>query len=193
MTTTKAYDNLKRLTQISQSANSTVVSSHAYTYNAANQRTRATLQTGEYWDYAYDALGQVTGGIKKTATGTAIPGYTFGYAFDSIGNRQSSFVADAAPASASVYSANLLNQYTQRTVPGVANVLPQRAERLDGYFYKGLPLDNATGPVDTTLTITGVRPEANVDGKDIVTEETRTLRIPQTPEQFTYVKSTYLD
>jgi RHS repeat-associated protein len=175
--------------------------------NAANQRTRATIQTGEYWDYTYDALGQGTGGIKKTATGTTIPGYTFGYAFDSIGNRQSSFVADAAPASASSvsYSANLLNQYTQRTVPGVAhvrgsahsdaivsvaafdaNVLPQRAERLDSYFYKGLPIDNTTSPVYTTLTITGVRPEAAAGGKDVVTEETRSLRIPQTPEAFTY-------
>jgi hypothetical protein len=32
MTTTKNYDNLNRLTQISQSVNVAVVSSHAYTY-----------------------------------------------------------------------------------------------------------------------------------------------------------------
>jgi hypothetical protein len=206
MTTTKTYDNLNRLTQIAQSANSTVVSSHTYTYNNANQRTRATLETGEYWDYSYDSLGQVTGGIKKTATGSAIPGYTFGYNFDDIGNRQSSFVEDAAPASSSSYSANLLNQYTQRTVPGIVDVRgtsePEatvsltigqpatdtvfRATRLGRTFHARGTVDNTTSPIDTTLTITGVRPEAGTDGKDIVTEETRSVRIPQTPEAFTY-------
>jgi RHS repeat-associated protein len=206
MTTTKTYDNLNRLTQIAQSANSTVVSSHTYTYNSANQRTRATLETGEYWDYSYDSLGQVTGGIKKTATGTAIPGYTFGYNFDDIGNRQTSFVEDAAPASLSSYSANLLNQYTQRTVPGLVDVRGEaepeatvsltigqpapdtvfRATRSGRTFHARGTVDNTVGPVDTTLTITGVRPESGTDGKDIVTEESRSVRIPQTPEQFTY-------
>jgi len=35
-----------------------------YAYNAANQRSQATLADGSYWVYQYDNLGQVTSGKK---------------------------------------------------------------------------------------------------------------------------------
>ncbi|MBM3846509.1 MAG: RHS repeat-associated core domain-containing protein [Verrucomicrobia bacterium] len=51
MTTTKSYDYLNRLLSISSMTGSMNVSSHAYTYNDANQRTRAQLGDGSYWIY----------------------------------------------------------------------------------------------------------------------------------------------
>jgi RHS repeat-associated protein len=112
------YDNLNRLTQIETEANSTVLSSHAYLYNLANQRTRATLVDGSYWEYSYDDLGQVTGGIKKDSGGTAIPGYSFGYTFDDIGNRKT-FSENSR---ITTYTANLLNQYDEITRPAYAHL-----------------------------------------------------------------------
>ena len=58
-----------------------------YRYNDLNQRTRLTEDTGHFWDYGYDALGQVTASAKKQPGGAALPGFDFGYGFDSIGNR----------------------------------------------------------------------------------------------------------
>jgi len=199
MTTTKTYDTLQRLVSISNSANTQTVSSHAYQYNTANQRTRATLADGSYWEYSYDSLGQVIGGVKKTAAGVPIPGFAFGYSFDHIGNR-----IDASENSAqSEYTSNALNQYTERTVPGVAHIrgsadeqaivtvtpqggLPEPVTRQGERFYKGLTFDNSTAPVEAEVTVTGVRPGLGPNGEDVVSEETRPVRIPQAPEEFAY-------
>jgi RHS repeat-associated protein len=110
MTTTKSHDNLNRLTSIgSVSSVPSVVSSHTYDYNAANQRWKAVLADGSYWEYGYDALGQVTSGRKHNADGTLVAGQQFGYGFDDIGNRLQSTVEGQQ---STVYDANLLNQYT---------------------------------------------------------------------------------
>ena len=88
VTTTRTYDDLSRLTQVTAAGIvAGTVSSHAYTYDTANQRTKATLADGSYWQYTYDDLGQVIGGVKKLPDGTPIPGMSFGYTFDDIGNR----------------------------------------------------------------------------------------------------------
>ncbi|MCC5846425.1 MAG: hypothetical protein JJU05_19415 [Verrucomicrobia bacterium] len=67
-----------------------MISSHQYEHNLANQRTRADLVDGSYWEYSYDDLGQVTGGVKKDSNDVTVPGYSFGYTFDDIGNRKTS-------------------------------------------------------------------------------------------------------
>jgi hypothetical protein len=54
MTTTKSYDYLNRLTQISSASSQLPTPiSYSYTYNAANQRTHTTLADGSYWIYGY--------------------------------------------------------------------------------------------------------------------------------------------
>jgi len=205
MTTTKSYDGLNRLTAISQQVGSNVVSSHAYTYNQADQRTRATREDGAYWDYSYDALGQVTGGVKKTAAGQAIPGMTFGYSYDDIGNRKTS--TTGVPSHESAYTANLLNQYTQRTVPGWFDLLGSAnpaatvsvtspadsaspaaghaSTRLGPYWHAAVSVTN-TAAVWQSLKVTGVLKNQGAAGKDIVAEQTGNLFVPQTPEAFTY-------
>src|SRR5262249_10840378 len=64
MTTTKTYDNLNRLTQISSqpSASGLAPVAFAYTYNTANQRTNTATADNSYWVYQYDNLGQVASG-----------------------------------------------------------------------------------------------------------------------------------
>jgi len=75
MTTTKQYDDLNRLTQISSVPGGTglLPLTYAYNYNAANQRTRNTFPDGSHWVDQYDALGQVTHGGRYWNDGR--PGY----------------------------------------------------------------------------------------------------------------------
>ena len=82
MTTTKSYDNLNRLTQISSapSADSTVTFNYAY--NQANQRTAVTNADNSRWNYGYDTLGQVTSGKKTWSDGAIVAGQQFEYVFD---------------------------------------------------------------------------------------------------------------
>ena len=76
-----------RLTSVSSTANSTVVSSSAYQLNSANQRVAVTNADGSYWVYGYDNLGQVTSGKKYWSDNTPVAGQQFEYTFDDIGNR----------------------------------------------------------------------------------------------------------
>src|SRR5438094_2759757 len=128
MATTKQYGYLYRLLSISSSpsSSSSLPTSYAYSYNDANQRTRVALNDGSFWIYQYDALGQVTAGKKYFSDNTPMPGQQFEYGFDDIGNRTSTKAggdqsgAGLRPAS---YSANSLNQYTNRTVPSAFDLL----------------------------------------------------------------------
>ena len=127
MTTSKSYDYLNRLLSTS-STNSTAggIASFAYDYNEANQRTRMLMADGTYWVYEYDRLGQLTSGKRYWGDGTPVAGQQFEYAFDDIGNRLSTKAGGdetgAALRTAS-YTANALNQYTARDIPGAVDVL----------------------------------------------------------------------
>ncbi len=88
--------------------------SFSYDYNAANQRTKRTEEDGSYWEYGYDALGQVTSGHRKWSDNSSVNGQQYDYAYDDIGNRATNHTNGRE----STYTANSLNQYTQRTVPG---------------------------------------------------------------------------
>ncbi len=231
LTTTKTYNGLDRLSEVTATGIvAGVVSSHAYQYNARNQRTRATLADDSYpsspagyavtsWDYSYDDLGQVTGGVKKTAAGTPIPGMAFGFAFDAtrlrpslrslatarqVGNRTTS----TENGHQTDYAANLLNQYTERSVPGLAHVrgaasteaivtarptvggtpvaTPTQSQRLGETFFVPLPVDNAAAPFLGAAEVTAVLPGAAPGGEDIVATESRDVRIPQATQALTY-------
>jgi RHS repeat-associated protein len=165
MVTTRTYDKLNRLTVISSkaygAAATNLPTSFAYQYNAANQRTRATLTDGSYWVYQYDALGQVISGCRFWADGTPVAGQDFSYAFDDIGNRT---VTGGRASAASTYTVNRLNQYSSRTVApyvdvvGVANpttnvtVNGNTANRKGEYFHYPLNVPNST-PQYPNLTI----------------------------------------
>ena len=196
LATTKTYDNLNRLSGIS-SASSAV--SAAYAYNSANQRTKATREDNTYWNYHYDALGQVTSGKKFDAANTALNGLDYAWTFDDIGNRKSA----TTNSQISNYTSNNLNQYSQRTVPGIIDAFgaadaaatvtvalnggaPQPTARQGELFFKQFTVDNSAVAQRPSLKITGVKNLVGPGGEDALTEITKTPYLPKTPEVFTY-------
>ncbi len=113
---------------------------------------------------------------------TPLAGRNDSYAYDPIGNRTST----THNSNTATYTANNLNQYTQRTVPGVFDVAGADSAatvtvngasttRQGNYFFDGYALSNSPNAVYTTLSI--------ADG-------TTTTSLPAylqgTPESMTY-------
>ena len=97
-----------------------------YQYNSANQRTRCRFADGSLWIYEYDPLSPVTSAKRFWPDWTPVAGQGFGYAFDDIGNRLSTKAGGDETGSnlrSASYSANKLNQYTSRDVPGAVDVM----------------------------------------------------------------------
>ncbi len=199
LTTTRVLDGLGRLSSITNTASSSagVVSSHAYTYNAQGQRSTATLADGSVWTYGYNTNGELTGGHHAWSSGsTAVAGQQFDYAYDGIGNRTSTTINGRS----ATYTANALNQYTSRQVPGAVdvlgtadpgatvtvNTLPIDAHQQGGYFYKALGANNAGGPVNQSIDVLAVKAGAGAGGADVVSDTQGSVFVPQTPESFGY-------
>jgi RHS repeat-associated protein len=133
----------------------------------------------------------VTNGNKNWSDGTAAVGQQFGYAFDEIGNRTAT-----SGLSNATYGANLLNQYTNRTVPGVVDVMGSatnlatvsvnnhRAYRHGNYYQWPLAVTNTSGPVYMPVTNLAVLNDGT--SADIVATNIGHAYVPQTPESFGY-------
>jgi len=111
--TTRSFDSLDRLSQLSHSS---PVSSFefpvSHTHNSADQRTRCDLADGSYWTYSYDGMGQVIDGQKRDSGGNPVGGAGFEYEYDTVGNRTRA-TAEADSGTMGSYTANQLNQYEQ--------------------------------------------------------------------------------
>jgi RHS repeat-associated protein len=201
MSTTKSYDTLNRLTQVSAGTNGVAVARFHYAYNTANQRTTVTNADNSRWAFGYDGLGQVTSGRKYWSDNAAVAGQQFEYAFDDLGNRtQTKAGGDAAGANlrSASYTANSLNQYTSRTVPGYLNVIgtaatnatvavnSQATYRKGEYFRGELAVANGSSPVWQTITNAGVVRSTSTNNPDVFTRVTGHLFVAQTPEAFGY-------
>jgi RHS repeat-associated protein len=149
--------------------------------------------------YQYDALGQVVSGQKHWSDGTLVAGQQFSYGFDSIGNRQSSGRGGDVMGIGlrqSYYSANLLNQYTRRTVPGAVDVIGtananatvtannQRAYRRDDYYWAQAGLSNGAAAV--WASVTNIAVLNNGANPDIVATNMGNVFLAQTPEVYGY-------
>lgn len=194
MTTTKSYDYLNRLLSISSTAGSSVISSHGYVYNDADQRTRVDLVDGSYWIYEYDKLGQVIAGRRYWADGSVVAGQQFDYAFDDIGSRSSTKAggdANGLNQRSATYSANNLNQYTSRTVPAQVNVsgiahpastvtVNSQSTSRNGEYYWGEATANNASAADflsiTSLSVFGTTNNSS----------TGYVFVPKTSEAFSY-------
>jgi len=192
MTTTKQYDFLNRLTQISSAPGGAglLPYTYAYNYNVANQRTRNTFSDGSHWSYQYDWLGQVTNGGRYWSDGTPVAGQQYQYLFDTIGNRTKSWTGgdtNGANLRTASYSVNSVNQITQRDVPGTNDVAGAAlvgtnvtingvaADRKAEYFHGVVGGANASQPLWLTSTIIGAN--TTLGGHLYVAKE---------PEQFQY-------
>jgi RHS repeat-associated protein len=191
LTTSKSYDNLNRLRQIASVTNAQAVASFAYAYNSANQRTAVTNVDGSRWAFGYDRLGQVTNGWRYWSDGSDVLGQTFNYAFDDIGNRRTVGTGTSASQRTQTYSVNLLNQYTNRTVPGylevngsadsaaAVTVNGASPSRQGEYYRQEVSVNNASTALVQWLTSRAT----NTTGTSVVA---RLSFVPQTPEAFVH-------
>jgi RHS repeat-associated protein len=198
MTTTKSYNSLNRLLAITNAPSTDIPLLFNYSYNPANQRTAVTNADSSHWAYAYDFLGQVTNANKFWSDSSRVLGQQFGYAFDDIGNRKTAFSggdASGRDARRQVYSANNLNQYTSRTVPGYIDVIGaatnvatvsvnNASASRKGEYYRGeVSVLNSGAAVWQPITNVAV---LAFGSNDIVTNWTGNLFVPSTPEGFGY-------
>ncbi len=85
-TVTRQYDDLLRLTNMVNHADSGVLSFYAITVNDADQRIQIVREDGTRYDYSYDAIGQLTNASAMLADDTPWQAYQFGYQYDLAGN-----------------------------------------------------------------------------------------------------------
>src|SRR5581483_654598 len=85
---TNTFDGVARLTgTYLKNSGNTSINVHEYSYNAGSQRTQQVFTAGNFVNYTYDSIGQLT-----TATGKEAGGVTnrlheqFGYTYDAAGN-----------------------------------------------------------------------------------------------------------
>ncbi len=166
---TKTHDFLNRLesiTSISTGIN-TLNQSFAYRYNAANQRARIDLASGDYWEYGYDGFGHVDDGRKKDAADQVYPARQFTYTYDAIGNRLESRTGFQPVPRSVTYTPKTGDptQYDTITSPGyldvtgtadasaVVTVNGGTATRQGDYFASELPVDNTTAAAAAAVTI----------------------------------------
>ena len=204
MITTKQYDLLNRLTNINSSSSGSFTSSGAYGYNSANQRTSRKDADNSSWVCTYDSLGQVISGKRYWSEYTPVAGQQFEYAFDDIGNRQSTRAGGDQFGSylrSANYANNALNQITSRDVPGYVNVVGSAATNATvsiwasgdywaqtsrhGEYYRGELAVNNSG-ISQWLRVTNLAVLPNGTNADITTNVAGTFFLPQTPQAFSY-------
>jgi RHS repeat-associated protein len=168
MTAQNTYDKLNRLTGRSSVSSASSVVNFQYQYNTASQRTKVTLVDGSYWLYGYDALGQLTSAVKYFWDGTPYAGQQYGFTFDTIGNRTVALAggdSNRMNLRTNIYSDNLLNQITSRTVPGYVDIMGltlstnvsvngSNAYRKWEYFREQLSVSNSSNALWTNITVT---------------------------------------
>jgi RHS repeat-associated protein len=194
MTTTKKYDFLNRLVDITSVPSAASAVKFLYAHNDANQRVRRTDSDDSYWSYEYDGLGQVASGKHFWPDSTPVAGQQFEYAYDDIGNRRRTKEggdAYGAGLRTAHYTVNNLNQYTQRDVPGAADIIgiahpsasasvnAQSGYRHGEYYHKELAIDNASALIWQPVTN-----QAIYNGQTNIT--TGNLLLPKTPQIFWY-------
>ena len=126
--------------------------------------------------------------VKKLPDGEPLNGYEFGYSFDDIGNRTQTVTNGRTD----TYTANTLNQYSQRTFSGAIDVVGKAnpladvsmntvpAARQGNFFHGELPVVNTSAPVYPEIEVK-TENSASVE----VTAEGRKY-VPKTPEAFIY-------
>lgn len=140
-------------------------------YDAAGRRETARRDDGTWWDYDYNDRSEVTGAIKRLGN-DLVPGLSFGYVYDAMGNRITSSSGTGTGVSTRSYGQNALNQYTSLTHDGKVNVLARSDSGLTATVTNGT--HNGT---DQQGNFYGVRQTAtsySTNGKLVTTALQRT-------------------
>lgn len=198
--TARSYDGIGRLENITTTPAGAAAQSYVFTYNNLNQRTRVTREDGSYWSYGYNDRGELTSGKMYWGDNSVVWGAQTEYNFDNIGNRTSARNGgnQFGVLRQSNYTANSLNQYSHRTVPGALDITGsantnatvtvnnEGTVRKGEYFYKELAVDNITGPVSQQINVIGARNNSGPGGEDAITQKGGRDFLPQASETFTY-------
>lgn len=138
-------------------------------------------------------MGQVTSGVKKDSGGTALPGYSFGYGFDTIGNRESA----TRESHTEDYWTNALNQITAIEYQGYHHVLGSAdsaatvtvdglaTQRSNSLFYGSV----SGGNTYEQFEIRGVLAGAGDGRTDAVSVIDAAAYIPESSNTFTHDES----
>ncbi|MCP5517100.1 MAG: hypothetical protein H7A45_07585 [Verrucomicrobiales bacterium] len=87
---TNVFDDLGRLSSTSlKNSSGSLLNQHAYLRDDAHRPTKQTFTEGNYLDYGYDALSQLTSATGKETGGSNRAHEQFSYGFDTAGNLSS--------------------------------------------------------------------------------------------------------
>jgi RHS repeat-associated protein len=197
----RAYDSFGRLQAITTTPAAGGAVSYTYQYDNLGRREKVTREDASYWNYGYDDRHQLLAGKKYFSDLTPVAGMQFEYGYDNIGNRQATKTGGNDLGTGfrnASYTANNLNQYTQRSVPGAFDVLgtaatgatvtvnTQAAYRKNDYFQKEISVSNAGGPVYQQIDVVGAKNNVGGAGEDAVTTQSGKVYVPQATEAYIY-------
>jgi RHS repeat-associated protein len=100
-----------------------IVASVGHEYDERHRRKNARREDGTRWDYGYNDRSEVTSAIKRLPDSELVPGQSFGYNFDGMGNRTTSSTGTGTDLTTENYTPDALNRYTGITTPGFADIL----------------------------------------------------------------------
>ena len=175
-----------------------------YSNDAAGRRTAISRSGEAFGDlsgavdaYGYNLRSEVVS-ARRTKDGAPVRGFDEDFSYDPIGNRiATTNYTETGAAVVSEYAANNLNQYTSRTVPGVAavrgfadadatvTVNENPAYRLGEYFYGSDAFDNSAAPINAALVTTAAL-ASPTNGPDEVASVTSHVHFAKTPQLFEY-------
>jgi RHS repeat-associated protein len=215
---TRAYESARSIiTSVENRYGQTVISRYDYANDELGRRTSradsglafaaqptygdsATVEMPAYNAYSYNTRSEVTGAARRwgtpDASGDLVLGQQYAYAFDAIGNRLTAAEGDTDRTAS--YTANELNQYTQRTVPDEKDLIGTAptnvavtvnavaVTRQNAYWHHALEVDNATDAAYPQVAITAVYNPPGTNDPDVVTSQTGRVFVAKTPEPFQY-------
>ena len=122
----RSYGVVNRAPDPDNNDASRTVASIAHAYDDSDRRITARREDGTVWTYGYNDRSEVTSAEKRAADETLVPGLVFGYDYDGIGNRLTA--SRGSPSATAEYTPNAVNQYSEITYPGSADILVRSAD-----------------------------------------------------------------
>ncbi len=200
LTGTRVWDGLDRLSSLAYTqVGGTVAGSSTYQYDSQGRREKLTEADGRKWVFGYNSRNEVVSGQHRLGNETPVLGSTFGYNYDAIGNR----ITTTVNGRQSTYTPTELNQYYTQTVPGAFDVLGEAdasalvrvndgtTERQGTTYYRAVPVDNSTSPVEATVTVKALKSGGGAPSADYVKTlpvngAPNRVWVSRTPKSITY-------
>lgn len=204
--TTRTYEQTRNLlAQIKNQIDSTTLSQFDYVNDNGGRRTSikysgiafdtgASFNQYQYNDRSEVIVGDRFWGANINDTDNPVDGQGFAYAYDNIGNRTGASRGNKE----TTYTANNLNQYSERTVADLVDVIGSAetnttvtvndlaTTRHGKYWHRGLGVTNDSSAVYQSVNVVGVYNPPDTNDPDIVSSVTGHVFVAKTPETFTY-------